>query len=81
MNVEELETECTSAPMTGETLFRARALLRLPRGAAEEELQASVEAIAEDLMVDVTLEPAPASAPSRRAATPARACVGSSGRA
>jgi len=35
VNVEELETECTSAPMTGETLFRARALLRLPRGAAE----------------------------------------------
>src|SRR5262245_61065327 len=58
VNVEELETECTSAPMTGETLFRARALLRLPAGAAEEELQAGIEAIAEDLMVDVTLEPA-----------------------
>ena len=62
VNVEELETECTSAPMTGETLFRARALLRLPRGAAEDELQRSVEAIAEDLMVDVTIEPAPSSA-------------------
>jgi glycine cleavage system regulatory protein len=58
VNVEELHTECTSAPMTGETLFRARALLRLPRAAARDELQASVEAIAEDLMVDVTLEPA-----------------------
>ena len=44
--------------MTGETLFRARALLRLPEDAAEEELQAAVESIAEDLMVDVTLEPA-----------------------
>jgi glycine cleavage system regulatory protein len=58
VNVEELHTECVSAPMTGETLFRARALLRLPAGAAEEELQASVEAIAEDLMVDVTFEQA-----------------------
>jgi glycine cleavage system regulatory protein len=58
VNVEELETECASAPMTGETLFRARALLRLPRGAAEEELQTALESIAEDLMVDVTLEPA-----------------------
>lgn len=58
VNVEELHTECTSAPMTGETLFRARAVLRLPAGAAEDELQASVEAIAEDLMVDVTFEPA-----------------------
>ncbi len=70
VNVEELETECTSAPMTGETLFRARALLRLPRGAAEEELQASVEAIAEDLMVDVTLEPARSAPPT--AETPTR---------
>jgi len=59
VNVEQLETECTSAPMTGETLFRARALLRLPRGAADKPLQASLEAIAEDLMVDLTLEPAP----------------------
>jgi len=72
VNVEELETECTSAPMTGETLFRARALLRLPRGAAEEDLQASVESIAEDLMVDVTLEPAKTSAaePNPRVAGP-----------
>jgi glycine cleavage system regulatory protein len=70
VNVEELETECTSAPMTGETLFRARALLRLPRGAAEEELQASIEAIAEDLMVDVTLEPARSAPPT--AETPTR---------
>ena len=63
VNVEELETECSSAPMTGETLFRARALLRLPRAAAEEDLLRSVESIAEDLMVDVTLEPATATAP------------------
>jgi glycine cleavage system regulatory protein len=71
VNVEELETECTSAPMTGETLFRARALLRLPRGAAEEDLQVAVESIAEDLMVDIRLEPARTSAsvvPSPRAA-------------
>jgi glycine cleavage system regulatory protein len=73
VNVEELETECTSAPMTGETLFRARALLRLPLGAAEEDLQASLEAIAEDLMVDVTLEPArpgPAGAEKDRVSAP-----------
>jgi glycine cleavage system regulatory protein len=63
VNVEELETECTSAPMSGETLFRARALLRLPRGAAEEELQVAVESIAEDLMVDIKLEPARTAAP------------------
>ena len=71
VNVEELETECTSAPMTGETLFRARALLRLPGDAAEEDLLASVESIAEDLMVDVTLEPA-ATAPLPAAPAPRR---------
>jgi len=58
VNVEELHTECSSAPMSGETLFRARALLRLPRGTEEDDLQAGIEAIAEDLMVDVTFEPA-----------------------
>jgi glycine cleavage system regulatory protein len=63
VNVEELETECTSAPMTGETLFRARALLRLPGGADDEQLRSSIEAIAEDLMVDVTLEAAPPARP------------------
>jgi glycine cleavage system regulatory protein len=30
VNVEELQTECASAAMTGETLFKARAKLRIP---------------------------------------------------
>src|SRR5512135_534215 len=30
VNVEELETECSSAAMSGETLFKARARLSLP---------------------------------------------------
>jgi glycine cleavage system regulatory protein len=57
VNVEELESECISAPMTGETLFRAHALLRLPLTEGEADLKAALESIAEDLMVDVTLEP------------------------
>jgi glycine cleavage system regulatory protein len=69
VNVEELETELVSAPMTGEPLFRARALLRLPSGAPQEDLQARLESIAEDLMVDVTLAPHS----SQNAASPARA--------
>jgi len=31
VNVEELATECTSAPMSGEPLFQAHAKLQLPR--------------------------------------------------
>ena len=30
INVEELQTECASAAMSGETLFKARARLSLP---------------------------------------------------
>jgi glycine cleavage system regulatory protein len=30
VNVEELDTECSSAPMSGETLFKARAKLHVP---------------------------------------------------
>lgn len=56
VNVEELETACSSAPMSGETLFRARARLRLPPELAEEELRESLEKLADELMVDVAIE-------------------------
>src|SRR5689334_20952056 len=39
INVEELETEVSSAPMSGEPLFRARALLRMPPGATPGDLR------------------------------------------
>ena len=56
VNVSELATSCESAPMSGEPLFRATASLLLPSGAAIEELRAELEKIAQDLMVDLTLE-------------------------
>lgn len=56
VNVEELCTECASAPMSGEMLFRATATLSVPPGLALDELRETFEAVAEDLMVDVTLE-------------------------
>jgi glycine cleavage system regulatory protein len=55
VNVEELDTCCESAPMSGETLFRARARLRVPAGRAEE-LRSALEKIASELMVDLTLD-------------------------
>ena len=54
VNVENLETGHESAPMSGETLFRARAKLLLPEGGAATELQGELEAIASDLMVDLS---------------------------
>ena len=56
VNVEELQTECSSAPMSGETLFRARARLRLPPDLAEDALRETLEKLADELMVDVALE-------------------------
>lgn len=57
VNVEELATECLSAPMSGETLFKARARLLLPESCDVAELRAELERIAADLLVDILFEP------------------------
>lgn len=56
VNVEDLQTECLSAPMSGDRLFQATARLRLPPGLTAEQLQAELERIAHDLMVDIQLQ-------------------------
>jgi glycine cleavage system regulatory protein len=55
VNVEELETECRSAAMSGETLFRARAILGIPQGCDSRVLREELERIAADLIVEITL--------------------------
>jgi len=54
-NVEELETECVSAAMSGETLFKARARVRVPATTNLAALKAELEKIAADLIVEVAL--------------------------
>jgi glycine cleavage system regulatory protein len=56
VNIEELETDVTSAPMSADTLFRARARLRVPPSIALESLRARLEALAGELMVDLALD-------------------------
>jgi len=56
VNVQELETECQSASMSGETLFLAKARMQIPPGASIEKLQRELEALANELMVDIKLE-------------------------
>ncbi len=56
VNVEELTTECVSAPMSGEPLFQARAKLHLPEGLAVSALRESLEKAVSGLTVEVTLE-------------------------
>lgn len=56
INVDQLDTECSSAPMSGETLFHARAVLRIPPGLSLEHLRAELEQIADDLIVDLSMD-------------------------
>jgi glycine cleavage system regulatory protein len=58
VNVEELTTECSSAPMSGEALFQARAKLRLPDGVTLAALRQSLEHAAAEIGVEFTLMPA-----------------------
>lgn len=53
VNVEELETECVSAAMSGETLFKAKATVLVPASANLGALKSELEKIAADLIVDV----------------------------
>jgi glycine cleavage system regulatory protein len=58
VNVEELSSECISAPMGGGNLFQARVRVLLPPAVKLEAVRADLEKIAGDLMVDLTLRPA-----------------------
>lgn len=55
VNVEELETSCEEAPMGGGDLFAMTAQITSPPSVAVADLRASLEALANDLMVDITL--------------------------
>jgi glycine cleavage system regulatory protein len=54
VNVEEFSSEVASAPMSGETLFKAVARLHLPVGCDLAALKQELEKIAADLLVDVS---------------------------
>jgi glycine cleavage system regulatory protein len=56
VNVVELSTECSPAPMSGETLFSATAELHHPLDHSIEALRETLEKIASDLMVDLQLD-------------------------
>ncbi len=58
VNVEELASECVSAPMGGGDLFQARARVLVPATATLEAVRRDLEKIAADLMVDLKLRPA-----------------------
>jgi glycine cleavage system regulatory protein len=55
VNVEQFESVCEEAPMTGGMLFCANAVLHVPDQLDIDELRSALEALGDDLMVDVAL--------------------------
>jgi glycine cleavage system regulatory protein len=55
INVEELTTDRSSAPMSGEMMFRARARIDVPAGVDTAKVRAGLERLAGDLMVEIRL--------------------------
>jgi len=54
-NVEALDTDRSSAPMSGEMLFQAKARIRLPATADLSHLRQALERLASDLVVEIRL--------------------------
>ncbi|MEH6826352.1 MAG: ACT domain-containing protein [Motiliproteus sp.] len=57
ISVDRLETSIVSGSMSAEQLFKAEADLLVPTDVDIDSLQENLEAIASDLMVDITLNP------------------------
>lgn len=55
-NVEELETEVTSAPMSGESMFVARAHATAPASTSLADLRTRLESLGGELMLDIATE-------------------------
>jgi len=56
INLQELETTVQSASMSGESLFMAHARISVPPEIDLERLREELEDLANELMVDITLE-------------------------
>ena len=56
INVSQMSTELSNAPMTGEALFNVNARIELPESVNIHELQEQLDSIANELTVDINLE-------------------------
>ena len=55
VSIEELTTATRNAPMAGGVLFEARAVLDVPLDVADETVRIALEAVGNELMVDIDL--------------------------
>lgn len=58
VNIETFETRISAEPHSGAALFNMQARLRLPPGLEAEGVQATLEDISGEIMVDISLAPA-----------------------
>ena len=56
VNIEDMSTAQVEAPISGGMLFVASGRLRCPKGVPIEELEAALEQLAADLIVDISLQ-------------------------
>jgi glycine cleavage system regulatory protein len=59
VNIEEFSSSLESAPFTGLEMFRANARLRAPPGVSSADVQKTLERLAAEIMVDLTVSDAP----------------------
>lgn len=57
ISVEELETDCSSMPWSGDPMFEATGFVRVPADVDMNDLSDQLEVIADELGVDIQIEP------------------------
>jgi len=55
VNIETLDTDVSSAPMSGELLFHAHATLYVPASVTVDQVRSMLEALASEMMVDLSV--------------------------
>jgi glycine cleavage system regulatory protein len=55
VGIQELSTDVREAPMSGGQLFEAQAVLEVPPTTSMDDLRSMLEAIADELMVEIWL--------------------------
>lgn len=56
INVIDLQTERNSAPMSGDMLFKAEAILQVPTSVNKERLTQDLESLANELIVEINMD-------------------------
>ena len=56
-NIEDFSSSTQKSPWSGEPIFRAEALIRVPAELSFEQVQSALEAISGEIMVDLTVTP------------------------